>query len=165
MKPARPLSALVIGLAVATGGWVILDGWARAGGEPLPMPWPAIVGTVVLALALVAAGWPVRRWMRGDRRRRLDPIAAARTAVLAQAAAYGGAALAGWYLAQGLDVLPDLVGARRGRFLLGLLAALTAAGLSTAGFVVQSWCRLPPPDEDGDTSTDGGNGTGPSGTG
>jgi hypothetical protein len=58
--------------------------------------------------------------------------------VLAKAAAYGGAVLAGWYAAQALTILPDVVGARRTRLLLASLAFLAACCVSVAGMVVQA---------------------------
>jgi hypothetical protein len=45
----------------------------------------------------------------------VDALVAARTVVLAKAAAYGGGLLAGWYVGQGLALLPDLVEVRRTR--------------------------------------------------
>ena len=148
MTPARVVPALLIALVSVTVCWVGLDIWTGSGGNPLPLSWPAVVGTVALVAVVIAAGLPVRKWVHGRRDRVLDPLVAARTAVLAKAAAYGGAALVGWYLSQGLLVLPDLVGARRERLIIALLAAAAAAGVSVAGFVVQHWCRIPPDDDE-----------------
>ena len=148
MTPARILTAFLVALVSVTLSWVGLDAWDGSGGSPLPLAWSAVAGTAVLVAVVIAAGLPVRNWVRGRRDRPLDPIVAARTAVLAKAAAYGGAVLTGWYLAQGLLVLPDLVGERRDRFVLALIAAVAAVGVSVAGFVVQRWCRIPPDDDD-----------------
>jgi len=148
MTPARVVPALLIALVSVTICWVVLDIWTGSGGNPLPLSWPAVVGTVALVAVVIAAGLPVRKWVHGRRDRALDPLVAARTAVLAKASAYGGAALVGWYLSQALLILPDLVGARRERFVVALLAALAAVGVSVAGFVVQHWCRIPPDDDD-----------------
>src|SRR5690349_3363831 len=115
MTPARVLTALLIALVSVTLCWVGLDIWTGSGGNPLPLSWSAVVGTVALVVVVIAAGLPVRRWVNGRRDRPLDPLVAARTAVLAKASAYGGAALVGWYLSQGLLLLPDLVGDRRDR--------------------------------------------------
>ncbi len=153
MTPARPLTLLVVGIAVTVLGWLALDTWTGRGGEPLPMPWAAGVGTLALAVAVMAAGLPVRRWVAGRREQPLDPLVAARTVVLAKAAAYTGATLAGWYSAQALVTLPDLVGARLTRLLVAAGAALTAVALAAAGLVVQRWCRVPP--DDGDERPDG----------
>jgi hypothetical protein len=154
MTPARVVTALLIALVSVTVCWVGLDIWTGSGGNPLPLSWSAVVGTLALVVVVIAAGIPVRRWVNGRRDRPLDPLVAARTAVLAKAAAYGGAALVGWYLSQGLLLLPDLVGARRERFTIALIAAGGALGVSIAGFVVQHWCRIPPDDDETPGSAD-----------
>jgi hypothetical protein len=147
VTPAKILTALLIALVSAAISWVALDLWAGAGGEPPPLSWVAVFVVVALVLVVIAAGLPVRRWMRGQRDRALDPLVAARTAVLAKAAAYGGALIVGWYLSQALLVLPDLVGVRRTRFIIALVSTALAVALSVAGFVVQRWCRIPPEDD------------------
>jgi uncharacterized membrane protein YgcG len=125
------------------------------------LPWTAVAGTAALAVAVVAAGLPVRRWMTGRRDAPLDPLVAARTVVLAKAAAYGGALLAGWYAAQALVIVPDLVGVPRTRFLLATGAAAAAIAVCAAGFVVQRWCRVPPDDgPDGGSKPVPGGGSG-----
>lgn len=139
---------MLIAVAAMTAGWLLLDTWTGTGRDPLPLPWTAVVGTVALALAVVAIGLPVRRWVNGDRDRPLDPLFAARAVVLAKAAAYGGAVLTGWYAAQALAVLPDVVGARRTRLLVAVAAAVAALAVTVAGFLVQRWCRVPPGDDE-----------------
>ena len=148
MRPARILPAVITAIVAAVIAWLGLDLWASSGGDALPLPWTAVAGTVALALVVISAGVPVRQWIRG--RRSLDPLVAARTAVLAKAAAYGGALLAGWYAAQAIDILPDVVGDRRLRLILAISAAVAAVGISAAGFVVQEWCRVPKQDDDED---------------
>jgi len=154
MTPARVVNALLIAVVSVAACWAGLDIWTGSGRDPLPLSWPAVAGTVALVVVVIAAGLPVRRWVHGRRDRALDPLVAARTAVLAKASAYGGAALVGWYLSQGLVLLPDLVGARRERFIIALLAAGAAVGVSVAGFVVQHWCRIPPDDDETPGSAD-----------
>jgi hypothetical protein len=147
VTPAKILTALLIALVSTAIAWVALDLWAGAGGEPPPLSWVAVFVVVALVLVVITAGLPVRRWMRGQRDRALDPLVAARTAVLAKAAAYGGALIVGWYLSQALLVLPDLDGVRRTRFTIALVATALAVALCVAGFVVQRWCRIPPEDD------------------
>jgi len=146
--PARIGQVLLIAVASTAVSWLLLDAWAGSGGEPLPLPWTAVAGTAALAIAVVSLGVPVRRWVSGRRDRPLDPLYAARAFVLAKAAAYGGAVLTGWYAAQALALLPDIVGNRRTTFVLALLAAGAAVAISVAGLVVQRWCRVPPSDDD-----------------
>lgn len=149
MTPARPLAAALVGVLVGIVGWALLSSWSARGGEPPPLPWTAAGGTAALALAVVAAGRPVRRWVQGRRSRPLDPLVAARIAVFAKAAVYGGAALGGWYAAQASLLLHDLVGERRTRLVIALSALAAAIALSVAGLVVQRWCRVPPDDRSG----------------
>jgi hypothetical protein len=148
MTPARPRVVLLVLAAVAAGGWAVLDAREASGASALPAPWTATVAIALLAVAVLVSGLEVRRWVAGRRERPLDPLVAARIAVLAKAAACAGGALAGWYLAQAAVVLPDLVGERRTRLIVALLSALAAGCLSAAGFVVQTWCQRPPREDD-----------------
>jgi len=151
MTPARLRGVLLVLVAVGFAGWAVLDAREASGAPALPAPWTAAVAITLLAVAVLVSGHQVRRWVAGRRERPLDALTAARIAVLAKAAAYAGGALAGWYLAQAVVVLPDLVGQRRTRLVVALLSALAAVALAVAGLVVQGWCRRPPPpDEDED---------------
>lgn len=154
--PARIGQVALIAVLATAASWALLDLWAGSGGDPLPLPWTAVAGTVALAIAVVSLGVPVRRWVAGRRDRPLDPLYAARAFVLAKAAAYGGAVLTGWYAGQALSLLPDVVGVRRERLVMAALAAAAAVGIIVAGLVVQRWCRVPPSDDD-----DGAPGAGP----
>lgn len=148
VSPARAGQAVLIALVATAASWLLLDTWTGSGREPLPLPWTAIAGTAALAAAVVSLGLPVRRWVAGSRDRALDPLFAARAFVLAKAAVYGGAVLAGWYAGQALALLPDVVGSRRTKLVLALVAVVAAAAVSVAGLVVQRWCRVPPDDDD-----------------
>jgi hypothetical protein len=156
VTPARLRTVLLVAVAVAVAAWAVLDAREAIGGVAPPVPWTATVAVALLAVAVLVSGLEVRRWVGGRRERPMDPLAAARVAVFAKAAAYAGGALVGWYLAQAVVVLPDVVGERRTRFVLALLSAAVSAGLATAGLVAQRWCRRPPDDRDDQSSvTDG----------
>ena len=77
----------------------------------------------------------------------------------AQAAALGGAALLGWYLANALVHAPVAdVPSQRVQLVWGLVHAVAALVLSVSGYVGQAWCRIPPTehdDEGGEGATDG----------
>lgn len=151
MRPVRAAHLVSIAAVVGVVAWTALRLLEARGGVPLSVPWTATAGMVVIAVAVLAAGWPVRRWTRGDRTRRLDALRAARTLVLARASAYSGSALVGFYGAQAVLVLPDLaIEPRRDRLVLALAAVLGAAVMVVAGLVVERWCRLPPDDTEDD---------------
>ncbi|RPF19776.1 DUF3180 domain-containing protein [Myceligenerans xiligouense] len=150
------LVAVLVGVAVV--GWPVLRS-LEANGVYLPMvPWLVDVAIVVLAAAVFRFGWTVRAYQKGDRPS-LDGLRAARTLVLAKAAALTGALLGGWYLAQVLLVLPDLaVEPRRDKAIAAAVAVVCAVGLSVVGLVVERFCQLPPSggkesDTDGSTAT------------
>ena len=112
-----------------------------------------------MACGVFFAGLPVRRFLRGQAKKSLNPMRAMRTLVLAQAAALTGALVAGWYLAQVLVLLPDFdIDSRR--TLAVRLAALAAGGvlMAIAGLVAQAMCRVDKGD-DGDHGDDGDDGT------
>jgi Protein of unknown function (DUF3180) len=150
VTPARPPVVALIALAATALSWFGLDLWGSRGGTPPPLPWTTALGTLILGAGVIAAGLPVRRWVAGRRERPLDPLLAARTVVLAKAAAYGGALLTGWYAGQALILLPDLVEVRRTRLVVAGICTLTAIALAGCGLLVQRWCRVPPSDDDGD---------------
>ncbi|MFP5347254.1 MAG: DUF3180 domain-containing protein [Actinomycetes bacterium] len=148
MTATRLRSLLLLALVGAVLGWSVTRVLESAG-SLMPLPVTAIAAMVVIAVAVLAIGRPVRRWNRGDRSRPLDPLRAARTAVLAKAASHSGALLAGWYLGQGLTVAGDLeIEPRRERLLLAGLAVVAGVLMVTAGLVTERWCKLPPDDKD-----------------
>ena len=151
MRTVRyPLLLLIAALSGAAG-WA---GSMLAARFSLPVPALSLTGVVtvlaVVVLVLVL-GLRVRRYRDGGRRNGLDPIAAARTLVLAQASAYAGAVLLGWHAGVFLDQLP-LWALRPGHVPTWSALAMIASGavLTAAGLVVQNFCRLPPDDDDPD---------------
>ncbi|MFN2320475.1 MAG: DUF3180 family protein [Dermatophilaceae bacterium] len=108
---------------------------------------------LVLAGLVLWAGWQVRTYQRGQARRALSALRAARILSLAQAGALTGAALAGWYLGHLAILLPDRDLTPYGRQVVPLLVVIgSGALLAVAGLLAQRWCRI---------SDDGG----PGGTG
>src|SRR6478735_6513250 len=147
-KEIRIQTLLLVAAVTGIIGFAMFAAITRTG-ELVPRP------SLLSGVLLVAMGglvlWlarPVRRYLQGRATTSLDPLRAARTVVLAQAAALTGSAAAGWYLGQLVVVLTDLsLEANRGRLL--PLGALVVAGvaLAAAGLVAQRWCRIDPPDE------------------
>jgi Protein of unknown function (DUF3180) len=154
VKPARVPSAVLTALVTAAVAWFVLDLWTRQGGRLLPLQWFAAAAIAAVAAVVAVLGWEVRRSVRGQRSTPLDPLFAARVVVLAKAAVFGGAVLAGWYAAQGLVVLSNVSGLRRERLVVAGVTALAAIVLTVAGFLAQRWCRLPEDDEPGGAAAD-----------
>ena len=71
------------------------------GGELVPRP-PVLAGVLLVVMGglVLWLARPVRRYLLGRATTSLDPLRAARTVVLAQAAALTGSAAAGWYAGQ-----------------------------------------------------------------
>ncbi|GAB3677659.1 DUF3180 domain-containing protein [Angustibacter aerolatus] len=148
MTPTRTRTLLLAAVVVAAGGWAALQAWAGSGHELPMLPWSAPLLLLVVSGAVLAAGWPVRQWTRGGRDRPLDPIRAARTAVLAKAAQVAGSLLTGWYAAQALVLAPDAdVSARRDALVRALVTLAASALLWGVGWLVERWCRVPPEDD------------------
>lgn len=148
MQPVRVSRLVALAAVVAVVGWALLALLAPQGVRPGPVPVLADVVVLVLAAGTLVAGLRVRSYL-GGRRPGLDPVFAARTAVLAQAAALTGALLVGWYGAQVLVTLPDLdiaVFAARARA--GGAAVVCALILAVVGVIVERWCRIDTPSDD-----------------
>lgn len=144
---------LLLGLVVTAFAYLGLRIWNGQGGAPPQTSWGALVVLVFMACGVFFAGLPVRRFLRGQAKKPLNPIRAMRTLVLAQAAALAGALVTGWYIAQVLVLLPDFDIASRRTVAIRLVAlAAGAALMAIAGLVVQAMCRV-----DGDhRDSDGG---------
>lgn len=148
----RWLALIAVGSGVA--GWLV-NNWAAR--NSLPTPVLSIVGLLTVLLisgATLILGLRVRRWQQGNRTRELDPIAAARTLVLAQAAAYAGSLLLGWHAGIFIDLLP-LWSLRPGHAATWGSVAMIAGGvlMISVGLLVERFCRLPPDDSNGHGGT------------
>ena len=135
----------LVGVTLVLGGlsWMGWSLYLNSGGLLPPASWISAVLLVVMAALVFAAGLPVRRFLRGQATKPLSPIRAARTLVLAQAAALTGAGVLGFYAAQLALVLPDIdLPSYRSLMwrLLGL--CLGAVLLAAAGMATQRMCRI-----------------------
>ncbi len=147
MQRTRVRTLVLLAVAAAAAGWLLVRVLASQGVTLPPVPWAMVAVLVLIAAVVLGMGWSVRQYLQG-RRPSLDPIRAARTAVLAKASCYTGALLTGWYAAQVLDVLGDLaIEAQRDRALSAGLAVLGAVVLAVVGLVVEWMCRVPPPED------------------
>ena len=149
MQRTRWQTLLLVTVVTGLGCWALLHLLDGEGVHLQSVPWLVIAVLVVLSGIVFAMGWAVRQFLRG-KRPTLDPIRAARTAVLAKASAYTGSLLAGWYIAQVLLELGDLaISSRRDRAVAAGIAAAGAILLAIVGLVVEWFCRVPPPEDKG----------------
>lgn len=160
MKPhsgVRASTLVLVGLATTILAWLVLR-WVSTSGTGVPdQGWVALAVMAFLGGGLLVAGWQVRKVRDGIGDGLVTPLRAARTLVLAQAAALTGAVLVGWYAANVLVLLPDAdVESQRGRIWPFAVHAVVALLLSVVGMTVQRWCRLHPPEDEEDE--DSGNG-------
>lgn len=147
MERTRVRTLVLLAVGATALGWLVVRVLGSQGVVLPAVPW-AMVGVLVLIAAVVLGmGWSVRQYLRG-KHPTLDPLRAARTAVLAKASCYTGALLAGWYAAQVVDVLGDLgIESQRDRALSAGLAVLGAVVLAAVGLLVEWFCRIPPPED------------------
>ena len=152
-KGIRPEALVLVAALAGALGFLVGEVITRDG-SLLPRT-PVVAGLllVVMAGVVIWLARPVRRYLQGRSTVPLDPLQAARTVVLAQAAALTGAASAGWFVGQLAIVLRDLsLVANQERVLPLLLMLLASLTLAVAGMVAQRWCRIdrdddePPPD-------------------
>ena len=146
---------LFLTLVATALSYLIVRTWTGRGGD-LPTPsWGALIVLVFMAVGVLFAALPVRRFLRGRAKKSLNPLRAMRTLVLAQAAALTGALVTGWYAAQVLLLLPlfDIPSRRTVAVRLG---ALTAGGvlMAVAGLVAQAMCRVDGDHRDHDRESD-----------
>lgn len=128
-----------------------MNWWATRNGFPTPsLPLSSLLTIAVVVAVTLIFGLRVRQWRSGNRKRPLDPILAARTVILAQAAAYAGALTTGWHTGILADQL-TLVGVRSslGPVWGSLAVILGAVGMIATGLIVESFCKLPPDDDAG----------------
>jgi hypothetical protein len=138
---------LVVGLVSWLGWRLYLNGGHLLG----QVSWISTVLLVAMAILVVAAGLPVRRFLRGETGKSLNPMRAARTLVLAQAAALTGACVFGWYAAQAAHAWGDVSLPGYTALLWRLLGVCGGAVLlAAAGMLTQRMCRVDPPQDDRD---------------
>ena len=160
MKPTRVRSLVLLG-AVCTVLGLLIQRWLRAAGWAMPpVPWTAAIGLLLVACLVYSAALPVRRMIRGGRNARpVDPLRAARAAVLGKATAYAGAVVTGWYAAAVLLLAPDLdISSRQSQAVRAAVTAAAAVAACVAGLLAERMCRVPPEDLDGPAGAPGGPG-------
>ncbi|KJL19767.1 DUF3180 domain-containing protein [Microbacterium azadirachtae] len=149
MRRISPVLLLVLALAGAAAGFLIDHALTTAG---RPTFTPSIVlpiFLVLLAVAVLALAWPIRRSTRSATSRRVDPFRAVRIAMLARASSLVGAVITGFGAGLGAYLLSRPITPPIGSIIATAVAALV---LTIAAVIAESFCLLPgdgPPDPDG----------------
>lgn len=142
-SPAALLGAAVAGGAIA---WLLQVALVSSGAPSFIPPATLYTVLVLLAVALLLLGRPVRRLVRGRSTRHVDPLFAMRVVLLAKASSLTGALGVG----AGVGFVAYAV-SRTGTvstpgFWPSSLTAVAALVLAVAGLIVEGWCRIPPED-------------------
>ena len=152
MKRISPVLLLVLALAGAAAGFLLDHALTTAG---RPTFTPSIVLPIFLALlavAVLALAWPIRRSTRSAARRRVDPFRALRIATLARASSLVGAVITGFGVGLGAYLLSRPITPPIGSIIATAVAALV---LTIAAVIAETFCLLP---GDGPHDPDGQNG-------
>ncbi|WP_313814738.1 DUF3180 domain-containing protein [Glutamicibacter sp.] len=149
MSKLKATSLLWCLLAGSAASWLLLRLFESTGRLSPVLDYTALYSLGAVCAVVLFLGIRVKLSTLG--KGHFEPIAAARTLVLAQAAAYAGAAIAGWHLAP-LLILWTATGfsptVTRALVLFGAGLAMVAIG-----YIVQHLCKLPPEDTDDSTNS------------
>lgn len=133
----------------AVAGWITLRLLTSAGRYAPVLDYSALYSLGAVCAVVLFLGIRVKRSTQG--KADFEPIAAARTLVLAQASAYAGAVIAGWHvpaiimLWAATGMTPTLTR--------GLVLAGAGLLMVVIGYIVQQLCKLPPEDTDGNSDS------------
>lgn len=141
--------SLLLGVAVlgAAVGWLGEVALAAGGLATVEPPVTFTLALIAIGVITLVMGWPIRRALHGDRTLRIDPFRAMRVLMLARASSRMGAVFFGvaagvlvFFLTRGVLASTTPIWAS-----IGALAGAMIVG--AAGYLVETWCRLPPEDE------------------
>ena len=143
-------STLAVWAVIGTVLAIVADVVLESQGFSLPgLPWFAVIGMLVLSAILFLLGWPIKKWNDGDRTKEIDPLQAARVAIMAKASALTGSGLSGWYLGNAGYYFLSAPGIRNDLAAGMLVAMISAAVLMIVGMIVEGFCEIPPQDPPG----------------
>ncbi|GAB3621376.1 hypothetical protein GCM10027417_26370 [Glutamicibacter endophyticus] len=135
--------------AGALVGWAALQ-WLTSAGRLAPvLDYTALFSMGAVSVIVLVLGIRIKRSTSGSGH--IDPIAAARTLVLAQAAAYAGAVIAGWHLPAVLMLW--LASGSSPTLTRALVLGAGGVAMVIIGYIVQHLCKIPP--EDPEENADG----------
>ncbi|GAA4366363.1 DUF3180 domain-containing protein [Paeniglutamicibacter cryotolerans] len=145
MSVLRPLQLLLFFIAAVVLGWAGQQLVVSAGRSVPVLNWTALPTMAGVSALTLIMGIRVRRYTQGKLKSRLDPIAAARTLILAQASAYAGTLIGGWHVGILIELL-RVTGFGSVAVRSALLMIVAAAVMVIVGWIVEQFCKVPPDD-------------------
>jgi hypothetical protein len=163
VTPTRPATLALLAVLGAGLGFGVVEIWTAWTGSIPTIPWAAPITLGFVAAAFFVAEFSLKPRLRRDPGARpLDPLTAARTAMLAKAGCAAGAVVTGGYLGFALYLSFDFENAyRRHVLVVALLSALAAALAAFGAYLLERACRVKPPTDGpgvGDQRSAGGDG-------
>ena len=144
-------SATVLIILAAVGGGVgfLIDHVLTVAGRATFMPSGFLpVLLLLLAAAVLAVAWPVRRSVRGQSPGRIDPFRALRAATLARASSLLGAIMAGLGGGLGVFLLSRPIDPQVGSIVAMAALVTSSLALVAAALVAEQFCTLPKDPDD-----------------
>src|SRR5699024_3746368 len=138
MRVSRVFLVILVAIAL---GWLGALYSAESGWPTPSLGYPSIITLAAANVLELILGIRLLR----DRERpvadRMNPVAAARTLVPAQAGTYAGAAIGGWHVGILVHRLPQ-AGFGPAVVTESIAQVITALILVIVGFIVEQWCRI-----------------------
>lgn len=163
MRPTPIVLLSAAGVLVGACG-LLLGTLLTSYGQPLPLPgWLPGGMFLVLTAGLLYVGLMLRRYLDESeeraarqittpRRHDLDMTTAFRIVILARAASWTGAIVAGFFGGQLLFLLLNGSGTLVGAIAPTAFSTIGALALGVVGMIVERWGTLPPPEDDEETA-------------
>ncbi|WP_347038676.1 DUF3180 domain-containing protein [Glutamicibacter halophytocola] len=128
----------------AFAGWIAPRVLTAAGRYAPVLDYSALYSLGAVCAVILFLGIRVKRSSMG--KSHFEPIAAARTLVLAQASAYAGAVITGWHVPAMITLW--LANGQSPTLTRSLVLAGAGVLMVIVGYIVQHLCKLPPEDTD-----------------
>ncbi len=145
MTSIRVSWVFLVVLVLTILGWLGAFFSAEAGWPTPALGSPSVITVAAVIVLELILGIRVLRDRERPVAQRMNPVAAARTLVLAQAGTYAGAAIGGWHLGILVHRVPQ-AGFGPAVVTEAVVQVIAALILIIVGFMVEQWCRIPPED-------------------
>lgn len=147
MRRTGPGALILLGVVGIAIGYLLEVALVAAAAATLIPPIALSITLVAIGLIVVVLAIPIRRAVRSKVKVHIDPFRAMRIALLAKACSLAGGLLTGTGIGVVVYVLTRPV-MSSGAVWLSVIAALSAVILLAGGLVAESFCTLPPSDDE-----------------